>query len=206
MLGTEKVNFFHSVLNRLMMYRSNPVCVCDKSVKFYQMSQVVNSLNRPTSIRIGAHSHIKGELLVFGHGGDISLGSYCYLGENSKIWSAKKIEIGDRVLISHNVNIFDNLVHPMNPELRHSQFVSIITSGQPKQIDGLDEKSVKIEDDVLIGAMALVLRGVTIGEGSVVGAGSVVTKDVPPYTIVAGNPAHVLRKISDNELNYNVKS
>jgi len=203
MLGTEKVNFFHRVLERLTAHRPKYTCLYDESVKFYQMSQVINNLNRPSSIRIGSHSHIKGELLVFGHGGDISLGSYCFLGENSKIWSAKKIEIGDRVLISHNVNIFDNLIHPMNPGLRHSQFINIIASGQPKQIDGLDEKIVKIENDVLIGAMALVLRGVTIGEGSVVGAGSVVTKDVPPYTIVAGNPAHILRKISDSELKNN---
>lgn len=200
MLGTEKVNFFHRVLDRLMIHRPKYACVYDESVKFYQMSRVINNLNQPSSIRIGPHSHIKGELLVFGHGGDISLGSYCFLGENSKIWSAKKIEIGDRVLISHNVNIFDNLIHPMNPELRHSQFVNIITSGQPKQIDGLDEKNVKIENDVLIGAMSLVLRGVTIGEGSIVGAGSVVTKEVPPYTIVAGNPARVIRKISEREL------
>ena len=61
------------------------------------------------------------------------------------------------------------------------------------------EKPVLICDDVLIGCMAVILKGVTIGEGAIVGAGSVVTKDVPPWTIVAGNPARVIREIPEDE-------
>jgi acetyltransferase-like isoleucine patch superfamily enzyme len=53
--------------------------------------------------------------------------------------------------------------------------------------------SIAIEDDVWIGANAVILPGVTIGRGAVIGAGSVVTKDVAPYTICAGNPARVMR-------------
>ena len=78
--------------------------------------------------------------------------------------------------------------------MRHDQFVAIITEGQPKEITTLDEKKVEIGDDVPVGAMSIILRGVTIGKGSIIGAGSVVTKDVPPYSIVAGNPAWIVRK------------
>jgi acetyltransferase-like isoleucine patch superfamily enzyme len=56
-----------------------------------------------------------------------------------------------------------------------------------------------ISDFVWIGANVIILKGVTIGEGAIVGAGSVVTKDVPPYTIVAGNPARIIREIPENE-------
>ncbi|GGW77084.1 acetyltransferase-like isoleucine patch superfamily enzyme [Streptomyces albaduncus] len=56
---------------------------------------------------------------------------------------------------------------------------------------------MRIEDDVWIGAGAVILPGVTVGRGSVVGAGSVVTADVPPMTVVAGTPARVLRQITD---------
>jgi acetyltransferase-like isoleucine patch superfamily enzyme len=60
-------------------------------------------------------------------------------------------------------------------------------------------KPVKINDRVWIGFNSIILKGVTIGEGGIVGAGSVVTKDVPPYTIVAGNPARVIREIPIDE-------
>ena len=146
------------------------------------------------AIRVGAFSHVKGELMTFGHGGKITVGEYCFIGEQSHIWSAKEIVIGNRVLISHGVNIYDNDTHPINSELRHQQFKSIITGRHPLDIN-LKEESVAIEDDVWIGSSVVILKGVTIGEGAIVGAGSVVTKDVPPYTIVAGNPARVIREI-----------
>jgi len=186
-----------NVLNRMNNSRFKKICVFDNTVKFYKTARVSNCLHQPSAIIIGPNTHIKGELLVFGHGGHIEIGSYCYIGENSRIWSAKEIKLGDRVLISHNVNIFDNLVHPLNPKMRHDQFVAIITEGQPKEITTLDEKKVEIGDDVLVGAMSIILRGVTIGKGSLIGAGSVVTKDVPPYSIVAGNPARIVREIPE---------
>ena len=60
-------------------------------------------------------------------------------------------------------------------------------------------KPIVIKDKAWIGFNSIILKGVTIGEGAIVGAGSVVTKDVPPYTIVAGNPARIVREIPENE-------
>ncbi|NLL09953.1 MAG: acetyltransferase, partial [Methanomicrobiales archaeon] len=107
-------------------------CVFDESVRFYEGAKIINSQDDPSSIIIGPFTHIKGELSVLGHGGQIKIGSYCYIGEGTRIWSGKEIIIGDRVLISHSVNIFDNLIHPIDPELRHKQFIEIIEKGQPK--------------------------------------------------------------------------
>jgi acetyltransferase-like isoleucine patch superfamily enzyme len=73
-----------------------------------------------------------------------------------------------------------------------------VSEGHPKSVD-LSEAPVFIHDDVWVGAMSIVLKGITIGEGSIVGAGSVVTKDVPPWTIVAGNPAKIIREIGIDE-------
>ena len=98
----------------------------------------------------------------------------------------------------HNVNIFDNLTHPINSKERHEQFKAIITSGHPKKIN-LSESPIVISDDVWIGCLSIVLPGITIGEGAIIGAGSVVTKDVPSWTIVAGNPAKVIREIPLHE-------
>jgi acetyltransferase-like isoleucine patch superfamily enzyme len=149
-------------------------------------------------INISGHTLVAGELLVFPHGGEISIGEWCYIGEGTRIWSAASIDIGDRVLISHNVNIFDSLTHPLSAQQRHAQFRAIMSTGHPESID-LGERPVTLGNDVWIGANACVLRGVTIGEGGVVGAGAVVTSDVAPFTVVAGNPARIIRELEPDE-------
>ncbi len=172
--------------------------VLDAKAVVHPMASIQNIRNHREAIRVGANTHIKGELLTFAHGGEVSIGEYCYVGEQSHIWSAVRISIGDRVLISHNVNVFDSLTHPVNPKERHGHYRAIITSGHPVSID-LGEAPVSIDHDVWIGCLSIVLRGVTIGEGAIVGAGSVVSQDVPPFTIVAGNPARVIRELGPDE-------
>ena len=187
------MNFLRKLIRlRNKNYKYAPTTV------LHDTARIINNLPDSSAIFIGAYTHIKGELLTFGHGGQITIGDYCYVGEHSHIWSALQISIGNRVLISHNVNIFDNTTHPLNPLARHQQFKSIITSGQPKKID-LSEQAVKIEDDAWIGCMSIIMKGVSIGQGAVIGAGSVVTADVPAYTIVAGNPARIIREIPIDE-------
>ncbi len=160
----------------------------------YPGAKIYNGHNDISRIKIGDNTHIRGELLLFGHGGLIEIGDYCYIGENTKIWSGLSIKIGSRVLISHNCNIFDNDTHPLDSAARHEQFKTIITSGHPASID-LNDSAVIINDDVLIGAGCIILKGVTIGRRSIIGAGSVVTSDVPPDTIFAGNPARLIKKL-----------
>jgi len=145
-------------------------------------------------IVIGRNSHIRGELVVLPPGGAIEIGDYCYLGVNSRIWSFVHVSVGNRVLIAHNVSIMDSLTHPFDPAVRHEQFKRIITEGHPADID-LGARPIAIQDDAWIGCNAVILRGVVIGNAAVVAAGSVVTRDVPPYTIVAGNPARAIRQL-----------
>jgi len=188
----EMINLLKSLLFARKYY------TLDKTTVIYRSARIENNLCDPKVIKIGAFTHVRGDLFIFGHGGRIVIGDYCYIGENSKLWSAKEILVGDRVLIAHNVNIFDNLTHPLGARKRHDQYKEIIIKGHPKNID-LAEKEVIIKNDAWIGCMSIILPGVVIGEGAVVGAGSVVTKDVPPYTIVAGNPAKIIREIPSEE-------
>ncbi len=90
------------------------------------------------------------------------------------------VEIGNRVLVGYRVQILSQ--NHVIPEGRGRIFGS-----------GHVKSAVKIEDDVWIGANSIILPGVTIGEGSVVAAGSVVTKDVPPFCIVGGVPAKIIK-------------
>jgi acetyltransferase-like isoleucine patch superfamily enzyme len=171
-----------------------PTCRLEEGAVLASTARIRNIFGERDRIRVGRHSQVLGELLTFRHGGCIEIGSWCYIGESTRLWSAASIVIGDRVLISHSANVFDNLTHPLSAKARHAQVKQIFKSGHPKQIC-LDERPVRICDDAWIGANAIVLPGVTIGEGGIVGAGAVVTKDVPPYSIVAGNPAVVVKEL-----------
>lgn len=164
----------------------------DKNVVFTSTAVVLNAQRKPENICIGSNSIIQCELFIFAHGGKISIGRDCFIGANTRIWSGCSIKIGNRVLISHDVNIFDNDTHPFDAEARHRHFLSIRNGGHPSDIS-LGEQPVHIHDDAWVGAKAIVLKGVVIGEGAVVAAGAVVTKNVEPYTVVAGNPARLVR-------------
>lgn len=165
------------------------LCTVGEDVHLHKSSRIKNDGLGRDAIRIGAHTHVHGVIQLMEHGGSVGIGEYCYIGEDARIWSCESIVIGDRVLISHGVNIHDNIAHSLSAEQRHRHI---------RQIYGIDSSSgsadvaaapVVIEDDVWIGFNSTVLKGVTIGKGGVIGAATVVTKDVEPYAIMVGNPA-----------------
>jgi acetyltransferase-like isoleucine patch superfamily enzyme len=186
---------WHMVLSRIA---GRATCLREAGVRVAQRARILNAGGDSRNIRIGSHSVIEGELFVFGRG-KISLGEWCYVGPATRVWSAREIKIGNRVLISHGVNIFDNLTHPLSPAARHRQFKAIVMSGHPRDFS-LDERAIIIADDAWIGAGATILRGVTVGARAIVGAGAIVTRDVPSESIVGGNPATVIRTLSAKEL------
>jgi len=115
-------------------------------------------------------------------GATLEIGDYFAMTGGS-ICAAQKIVIGKNVAVGANSTIVDTDFHPLNSEFRHLH---------PQEGNAAP---VHIEDNVFIGMNCLILKGVTIGYGSVIGAGSVVTRDVPPCSIVAGNPARVIRQV-----------
>ena len=115
-------------------------------------------------------------------------GAVLEIGDNfgmtgGSICAAEKISIGNNVAIGANTTIIDTDFHPLDPDLRRLH---------PQQAK---TAPITIEDDVFIGMQSMILKGVTIGRGAVVGAGSVITRDIPAYTVVAGNPAKILRAV-----------
>jgi len=115
----------------------------------------------------------------------ISIGDHVYIGYATVLSCADSITIGDRVLIAEGCSIYDNNNHPIDPEDR--------ANNEPVGLK--DIAPVVIEDDAWIGAHSIILKGVIVRRGSVVAAGSVVTKSVPAMTVVAGNPAKVVKQI-----------
>ena len=126
---------------------------------------------------------------------DLIIGDDVYIGDDCLISCAQRIEIGRLAMLAHGVQIFDNNSHPVDPILREQDYMTILgrRSG-PRPL--IASAPIWIGERVWIGFNAIVTKGVRIGDGSIVAAGSVVTTDVPPYRIVAGNPAKVVRKLT----------
>jgi acetyltransferase-like isoleucine patch superfamily enzyme len=167
-------------------------CILGEGARLYDSSRIENHLAQKSAITIGAGTHILGQLRVFGHGGNIQIGESCFVGEDTRIWSANSIKIGNRVQIAHAVNIHDNNSHSSSAESRFAHFRQILTTGHPPVLNDVPSAPVVIEDDTWIGFNATILKGVIIGKGAIVGAASVVTKDVAAYTVVVGSPARVV--------------
>lgn len=120
--------------------------------------------------------------LYIDYGKPVTIGKRCFIQQCCTFFGRGGIEIGDDVFIGPKCNLI-TINHDVNPDNRSA------TYGKP----------IKIEDKVWLGINATVLPGVTLGYGCIVGANSVVTKDVPPMTIVAGNPARIIKKIEEQK-------
>lgn len=116
----------------------------------------------------------------------LRIGSHVSVGHQVMFSCNQEIVIGDHVLIANNCTISDNDGHPIDAGER--------AAGLPPPASRI--RPVRICEKAWIGAGSYILKGVTIGPGAIVGAASVVTQDVPPYTIVAGNPARIVRTLA----------
>ena len=184
-----------NIFRQLLKNNTSTKCLLGGGSYLSAESAIENFSNDIKKIMIGSHCYIRGRLIVYAHAGGISIGNYFYIGERTNIWSAESIKIGNNVLIAHDVDIHDSNDHPIDSELRHKHYKDIITTGHPKEDLAIDSKAIHIQDNVWIGFKSIILKGVTIGEGAIIAAGSVVTKNVEPWTVVAGNPASVVKKL-----------
>lgn len=146
-------------------------------------------------LNIDSDSLIPGRIVFEKEQATVSIGQRVFM--NGTLVSASKIIIGDDVMVSWGVTIVDHNSHSTSFSKRKSDVLEW-KEGR-KDWSFVKILPIHIKNKVWIGFNSIILRGVTIGEGSVVGAGSVITKDVPAWTIVAGNPARVIREIPVDE-------
>lgn len=169
--------------------------IVDRDLRVTTRAWCVNP-GQPENIRIGQSVICRGLIRVERfHHGQIVIGDNVLLGDDSIISSAERVEIGAFTMLAHGVQVYDNNSHPLEAIPRERDY--LIASGRlAGDRPGIGRAPVWIGDHCWLGTNALVLKGVRIGPGTVVAAGSVVVSDLPPFTLAAGNPARVVRNLA----------
>lgn len=159
---------------------------------FDNTSGCQNASKNKRKIQIGKKCMIRGLITTCGNG-SVFIGDNTYIGGGVRIGSVHSIYIGSDVIIGGDTHIYDNNNHPTEPEKRLVMTRSGDYFGSLWCWNEAESKEIMIEDNVWIGERCAILKGVKIGKGAIVGCNSVVTHNVPEYSIVAGNPAKVVK-------------
>lgn len=180
------------------LFRNNATFINGNNNKttFGITAYCLNETGDKNSIVIGDYCDLHARISACGKDARIEIGNNTTIRYNSVVGAVESIVIGDNVIISNNVSIYDNNNHPTNPEIRLAMTKSGFY-GEPWRWTHSAHKPVVIEDNVWIDEHSTILKGVTIGKGSIIGCHSVVTKDIPPYCIAAGNPAKVVKNVKE---------
>ena len=152
-------------------------------------------IRKNCQIVVGANSLISARIAFDREGASVHIGQRCYIGA-SLLVCAENIVLEDDVVISWGVTIVDHNSHAINWDERKNDILNWQVGR--KDWTHVIRRPVHIGARAWIGFNVSILKGVTIGHSAIVAAGSVVTRDVPPLTIVAGNPARVVRELGDN--------
>lgn len=180
--------------DRLYCKRLRRVADVAADAEITPQSIIRNSYSRD-AIRIGSKTLFMGEIMLMANRARLEIGELCFIGVGAKIWPMDSIKIGNRVQIAHGVQIMDNNSHSISAQERGDRYAEKRVHGHHLTPETVSSSPIVIEDDVWIGFNAGIMKGVKLGRGAIIGAGAMVTKDVEPFTIMAGNPA---RKVGES--------
>ena len=147
----------------------------------------------PDGLLIGRDCTLDHCQFSVGKTGRIRIGDQCYLA-SVILMCETEIRIGNRVMIGWNSALADSDFHPIDAAKRIEDAIALSPAGGGRPRPPIDSKSIIIEDDVWIGPMVTILKGVTIGAGAFIEPGSMITRDVPANMRVGGNPASIIGK------------
>ncbi len=176
----------------MYLWWSKKVTIKGNGICFYRTTHISLSEGATSNnIILKSHCRIHGSLSACAKG-VIQMGEYAQIGPGSVIRCVNNVIIGDLTAISTNVVITDNNSHPVNPLDREIMRKTPMGSSE-RSWQNSDNSTIIIGKNCWIGENARICKGITIGDGAVVAANAVVTKDVPTNSIVAGNPARIVK-------------
>jgi acetyltransferase-like isoleucine patch superfamily enzyme len=194
------VNISKSTENNTKSNLKRFVDVANNTLTNGLIVDVRNSNSKEKRLFIGSDSCVTGSFIFEKETGIINIGNRSFVGGGTFI-CIDKIEIGNDVLIAWGCTIVDNDSHSVKWQNRINDVIDWKRgleenkTGVYKNWENVNHAPIVIKDKSWIGFNVVILKGVTIGQGSIIGAGSVVTKNVPDYTVVAGNPAKIVKTI-----------
>jgi acetyltransferase-like isoleucine patch superfamily enzyme len=192
------------------MLIKNLILSFKKKVQNYKLKRFLTLEGRDHNLQIGAlviladgskktDILLRNNVTLYGTlssqtGGKIIFGNNTRLGRNSIIKSVNSVQIGDYTAIADNVVITDNNNHPEDPDFRRKMKLDSL-GGDMRLWKHSENAAIIIGENVWVGEKSRIQKGVSIGDNSIIAAGSIVTKNVPPNTIVAGIPAKIIKEI-----------
>ena len=146
------------------------------------------------NITIGDDCYLMGNLVLYQSKAEVFIGNRTFIGPNTTFFCCKKIEILNDVMISWGCTLIDTNAHSIKSEERLDDVVAWKKGWQYKDWSKVESHSIRVEERCWVGFNSIVSKGVTLMVGSIVAAGSVVTKSTPPFTVIGGNPAVVIKQ------------
>lgn len=185
----------------LALYKSRMfkrACLLGEDVAIGPDASCSNGSGDVRRVWVADHATIYG-VLTCGPEGRIVVGRHSYIGGRTLVESMASVCIGDDVAISHDCYIMDSNSHPTSPAVRRSTLREFAeTRRNVERLAETDRAPIEIQSNVWIGFNSIILKGVTVGRGSIVACGSVVTANVPPFSVAAGNPARVVKTLPND--------
>jgi acetyltransferase-like isoleucine patch superfamily enzyme len=155
---------------------------------------IFNKVPGKRYIKMGDNCCVRGTIILYRDSSEIILGNNVYVGPGTYIECAEKIQIGSHVLISMNCNLIDTNSHSLHSLDRRKDAIEWQKGLAFKDWSVVKSSAISIGNDCWVGLRSIIMKGVQLGTGTIVAAGSVVTKSTNSFDVIAGNPATVIRK------------
>ena len=189
----------YSIAKKLPFLKMEPTTILLDSTRFDFRGGARNFKGK---IELGANSMLGGEFIFESNQGEVLIGNNTFVNSGTKFVSRSRITLGNDVTVAWGCWFYDHNSHSLDHQDRKQdikQQIQDYRNGQSfianKDWSKVKTKEIKVQDKAWIGFDSVILSGVTIGEGAIVGARSVVREDVEPWTIVAGNPAKLMKRL-----------
>lgn len=147
----------------------------------------------PKNIEIGDYSYIDTNVQLEVYA-PIKIGKYVHITSGVHIQSGDEVIIGDFACVANGTKIYASSNTYKTPDEREKNILLSMSSSSPPELQYIERSPIIIEEYAFVGLNCVILPGVRIGRGAIIGAGAVVTKDIPPYTIAVGIPARLVKK------------